>query len=310
MTKTIAIVGATGLQGGSVVKALYGTGEYSIRALTRNPESASSKALKEKYPKIELVQTDIDNFDSLCKAFKGADVVFGMTQFFQKEIMAKIEAGDLDAEFNQGKAIVDAAIAEGVSSLIYSSLDSMKKNSNGKYPGVLHFEGKHRVQEYLLSKSDKIRGYIVYVGFYMENYIDFARISQADNSTIEFSFPLDATAQVPLVDTANDVGGVVKYVLDNPEECLGKVVEVSGGYYEAQEMVKAFIEVTGKSARYVQIPCEYLNSDELTQMFKGIQEFGLFGGRTDFIDRNKRIDHKFTTPVEFWKNRGWTGPSQ
>ncbi|KAJ1826183.1 hypothetical protein LPJ56_002310 [Coemansia sp. RSA 2599] len=309
MTKTVAIVGATGLQGGSVLKALYASGKYKIRALTRNPSGESAKRLLEKYPGIEVAAADLNDTASLHKAFKDVDVVFGVTQFFQKEVMDRVNAGDHDAEFNQGKNMVDAAISAGVKDMIYSSLDSMKESSGGKYPNVLHFEGKHRIQEYLASKAAEIRGYFVYVGFYMENYVDFARISPEDNETVEFAFPLTPDNKLPLVDTANDTGAVVAYVLDHPDECLETVVEISGGYYEAQDMVKAFTEVTGKPARYVQIPYEYLPSEELKEMFHGQQEFGLFNGRTEFLARNKEINHRFTTPTEFWKNRGWTGPS-
>ncbi|KAJ2784959.1 hypothetical protein GGI15_002087 [Coemansia interrupta] len=307
MSKLISIIGATGLQGGSVLKTLYGTGQYKIRALTRNPTSDAAKKLQAAYPNIELAAADLDAPETLQKAFAGSDVVFGVTQFFQKDILERVHQGDLDAEFNQGKAMVDAAIAANVPAMVYSSLDSMKQISSGKYPGVVHFDGKHRIEEYLASKMDKIRGYFVYAGFYMNNYMDFARRSPEDGA-VEFSFPIKPTAKLPLVDTANDIGPVVSYILDHPEECLGTVCEASGGYYEAQDMVKAFTEVTGKPARYVQIPYEYLGNEELEQMFRGIEEFGLFNGRTDFIERNNTMKYKFTTPVEFWQRNGWTGP--
>ncbi|KAJ2257778.1 hypothetical protein GGI13_000792 [Coemansia sp. RSA 455] len=309
MTKLVAIVGATGLQGSSVLKSLHATGKYKLRALSRNPDSNQAASLKAKYSGVEWVPANLDDTASLRKAFQGANTVFGVTQFFQKDIMERVEHGDVDAEFNQGKNIIDAAIAAGVDSIVMSSIDSMKQLSHGKYPGVLHFEGKHKVEEYLTSLSDKVKGYFVYLGFYMENFVDFSRISPEDNKTIEFTVPLKPTTKLPLVDTANDTGPVVAYVLEHPEECLGTVVEVSGGYYEAQDMAKAFTEVTGKPSRYVQIPYDSIGSDELGQMFKGQDEFGYYGGRTEFIERNKEIKHTFATPTSFWKNRGWTGPS-
>ncbi|KAJ2356837.1 hypothetical protein GGF43_001822 [Coemansia sp. RSA 2618] len=306
----VAIVGATGLQGGSVLKTLHSLGTYSLRALTRNPDSATAKGLAEKYPGVEWVTGNLDDVDSLRKAFDGVDAVFGVTQFFQPDIMKKVSQGDTDAEYIQGKNIVDAAIAAGVKSVVYSTLSSMKEISKGKYPGVLHFEGKHRIEKYLASKADQIRGYFVCVGFYMENYTQFTRISPEDKQTVEFTFPLKPTTKLPLVDTANEVGPVVQYILEHPEECLGSVLDVSGGFYEAQEMAKTFTEVTGKPARYVQIPYEAVGSNDLSQMFQGADEFGLFGGRSDFVEHNKKIDHKFSTPVDFWKHRGWTGPTQ
>ncbi|KAJ2723582.1 hypothetical protein GGI07_002537 [Coemansia sp. Benny D115] len=310
MSKVIAIVGSTGLQGGSVLKALYGKDGYTIRALTRDPDSAPAKNLKTKYPDVELVKANVDKIDSLRNAFKGADLVFGMTTFVLTRNGTTAKMEDHEAEFRHGMNIVDAAIAEGVSSLIFSSLDSMDKISNGKYPNVSHLENKNKVEQYILSKAGTIRGYFVYAGFYMENYVNFSRISPEDNSTVEFTILLPPDTELALVDVVNDMGGVVEYIVDNPEECLGKVMEVSGGYYKASDMVDAFTSATGKPARYVQLPPEIFGSEELTQMFKGMIEFGSFGGRTEFVERNKRMDYKFTTPTEFWKNRGWTGPTQ
>ncbi|ORX67444.1 NAD(P)-binding protein [Linderina pennispora] len=309
MTKLIAITGATGLQGGSVLKSLHATGAYKLRAITRNTSSDKVKALKTKYRDVEWAEADLDSGASLVKAFQGADYVFGVTQFFQPGVMDKALEGDTDAEFRQGKNMVDAAIEAKVGAMIYSSLDSMKQLSGGKYPGVLHFEGKHKIEEYLNSKSDKISPFFVYLGYYMENYVDFSRISPEDNTTVEFAMPLLPTTRVPLVDTANDTGVVVRYIIEHPEECRGKPMEASGGYYEAQEMAKAYTEATGKPARYVQIPYEAVGLDELAQMFKGLNEFGLFGGRTGFLSRGYSAAGGFTTPVQFWKNRNWSGPS-
>ncbi|KAJ2004135.1 hypothetical protein GGI04_002708 [Coemansia thaxteri] len=310
MSKIVAIVGATGQQGGSVLKSLHATDKYQLRALTRNPDGKQALLLKDKYQGVDWVQANSDDPASLREAFQGADTIFAVTQFFQADIENRVKSGDTDAEYTQGKNMVDAAIAAGAKSMVLSSLDSMKQLSHGKYPGVLHFEGKHKIEEYLASKSDKIKGFFVYPGFYMENYVQFSRVSPEDNQTVEFTMPLKPTTKMPLVDTANDTGPVVAYVLENPEECLGEVVEISGGYYDGQEMAKAFTEVTGKPSRYVQIPYEYVGSDELVQMFKGQDEFGYFGGRTEFIARNKKIQHRFSTPTSFWKNRGWAGPAK
>ncbi|KAJ1724076.1 hypothetical protein LPJ53_001650 [Coemansia erecta] len=309
MTQLAAVVGATGLQGGSVIKALYAAGKFRIRALTRNPDSSSAKSLEQKYPGIEIVRADLDSPESLRQAFRGADVVFGVTQFFQNDILEKVENGDTDAEFTQGKAMIDAAIAEGVQSMVLSSLPSMNKVSGGKYSKVLHFEGKHKVEEYLLSKADMIRGYPVHAGAYMQNYVGNSRRSAEDNA-VEFSLVLGASDKLPLTDIENDLGKIVVYVLEHPEECLGKPMAVCSGYFEAQDMVKAFTEVTGIPARHVQIPYEYLGSEDLAQMFQGFREFNIFDGMTDFAEYYEKRGVHLTTPAEFWKNSGWTGPSE
>ncbi|KAJ2794901.1 hypothetical protein H4R20_006070 [Coemansia guatemalensis] len=146
----------------------------------------------------------------------------------------------------------------------------------------------------------------------MQNYTNpnFTRIAIDDMETVEFAFPYEPTTLLPLVDPASDTGPVVEYILDHPSECLGSPIEVSGGYYEAQEMAAAYSEATGKPARYVQTTYESAGSEDFVQMFKGISEFGLFGRRSGFIDRNKKMDYRFVTPVQFWKSNMWAGPSK
>ncbi|KAJ1890840.1 hypothetical protein LPJ81_005857, partial [Coemansia sp. IMI 209127] len=58
------------------------------------------------------------------------------------------------------------------------------------------------------------------------------------------------------------------------------------------------------------LPYEAMSNEDLKQMFMSWDEFGYFGWKTDFLDFNKKLDTKLTTPTEFWKNRGWTGPSK
>ncbi|KAJ1847154.1 hypothetical protein H4S02_001212 [Coemansia sp. RSA 2611] len=308
MSKLFAIIGATGFQGGSVLKTLYGSSEYRFRAITRDSSSDKAQALAKQYPGIELASADMDNVDSLRQAFDGADIVFGMTDF-NPAIMARVLGGEVGAEYTQGKNIVDAAIAAGVKTLIYSGLDSMSEMSKGKYTHAYHFEAKNKVGEYLRRKSGVIDGFVIYLGFYMDNYTRHARISPEDGKTVEFNFPLKPTTVVPLVDTANDTGAVVKYILEHPDECHGVPQEVSGGYFEMQEMVKAFTEATGKPARYAQVPYEVVPLKEFQEMYKGQEEFGYYNGRVGFLERNKNMDYKFTTPTEFWENSKWAGPA-
>ncbi|KAI9505732.1 hypothetical protein GGI25_002364 [Coemansia spiralis] len=307
MVHTVAIIGATGLQGGSVLRSLYEADKYKLIAITRNVASQSAKDIKKKYFGVELVQADLDDIESLKNAFKGADTVFGVTQFVDPSIVSKIAAGDLDAEFKQGKNAIDAAIAAGVKNVIFSTSYSIEEVSNGKYTNALNFEGKYKIEQYLWSKANNIRGVAVQLGFYMENYVRFARISPEDNETVEFVFPTAPTTKLAIVDAAKDTGGAVAYILDHFDDFVGKAFEISGGYYKAQELAEAFQEITGKPARHV-CPSSAPSNEGLKQMFASFDEFGYYGGKTDFLEVNKKMDYTFTTPIEFWKNRGWTGP--
>ncbi|KAJ1801420.1 hypothetical protein LPJ59_000302 [Coemansia sp. RSA 2399] len=310
MVQTAVIIGATGLQGGSVLRALHATGKYNLVAVTRDTSSASAVEIQSKYPDVKLAKADLNDIESLKKAFAGADFVFGTTLFNQPDIVNRVNAGDIDAEFSQGKNITDAAIAVGVKDILFSTIYSISALSGGKYTKVVQFDGKHKIELYIRSKASEIRGAFIQLGSYMENFVRFSRISAEDNETVEFAFPAKPTTKIALVDAANDTGGVVSYILDHFDDFVGRTVEVSGGYYEAQEVAKAYTEATGKPARYVQSPYDRFGSESMEQMFRSFDEFGYFGWKTDFLELNKKMDYKHTTLVEFWKNRGWTGPSQ
>ena len=125
--KLIAVVGATGLQGGAVVRALQASGKFKVRALTRNPD---------KHPQLadEVVLADLDRPETLKAAFAGAHGVFLVTNAW--------EAGAGEAE--QALAAVHAAKDAGVQHFIWSTLPNVETISHGKLD-VPHFTDKAKV---------------------------------------------------------------------------------------------------------------------------------------------------------------------
>src|SRR5882672_590124 len=107
--KLIAVIGATGQQGGAVVRALQASGQFRVRALTRQPA---------KHPKLgdEVVLADFNRPETLKAAFAGAHGVFMVTN-----------AGDaLANEPKQARAAVDAAKDAGVQHFIWSTLPNVE----------------------------------------------------------------------------------------------------------------------------------------------------------------------------------------
>ncbi|EGU11344.1 translation initiation factor IF-2 [Rhodotorula toruloides ATCC 204091] len=145
----IAVVGATGHQGAGVVAALLSSTSFSVRALSTNPSGSkgtSLLALRDKYVKegrLEVVQADLNDKDSLERALKGAYGLFAAMAIAQNEV-------------EQGKTLVDVAKAEGIEHFVYSSLPSIAKASGGKYPHVFPFENKAEIEEYAKEKLDNM----------------------------------------------------------------------------------------------------------------------------------------------------------
>ncbi|EJU01366.1 NADP-binding protein [Dacryopinax primogenitus] len=139
--KLVVVCGATGGQGGSVVKALLADGRFAIRGLTRDVDSAASKALAAQG--VEMVFGLPADKDTLLKAFKGAYAVFGVT------IPGFVPGPPND--YDQGKNIVDACKANDVPLFVWSSLPHVSESSGGKYTMVTAFDQKAEVDKYIKS---------------------------------------------------------------------------------------------------------------------------------------------------------------
>src|SRR6476660_7871314 len=125
--KLIAVIGATGQQGGAVVRALQASGQFRVRALTRNP--GKHRELAE-----EVVEANLDRPETLKAAFEGAYGVFLVTNFWEK-------GAD---EGKQAAAAIHAAKEAGVNHFIWSTLPDVEAISGGKFD-VPHFTGKARI---------------------------------------------------------------------------------------------------------------------------------------------------------------------
>src|SRR3989475_8032293 len=161
--KLIAVIGATGQQGGGVLRALQARGQFKVRALTRNPDKHREIAE-------EVLEADLDKPETLKAAFEGAQGVFLVTNFY----------GGAD-ELKQATAAVDAAKNSGVKHFIWSTLPNVEAISGGKF-NVPHFTGKAKVDRVV--KDGGFENYtFVIAPFYYQNLAGaIAPHKQADGS--------------------------------------------------------------------------------------------------------------------------------
>ena len=146
--KVIAVIGATGHQGGAVLRALQAGVQFQVRALTRNPGKHRDLA-------DEVVEADLNRPDTLQPAFAGAHGVFLVTSFW-------LEGTD---EFTQGTAAVRAAKAAGVKHFIWSTLPDVKAISGGKFD-VPHFTGKAKVDRVVAEAGFANHSFVIAPFFY------------------------------------------------------------------------------------------------------------------------------------------------
>ena len=161
--KLLAVVGATGTQGASVISHFlkHYPLQYKLRALTRNPASSSARSLTDKG--VEVVQADLDDPPSLQRAFAGANAIFAYTATdvitASPEAIKTFESGQVGSigeaaypiEIRQGKNIADAAasVGESLERIVWSSLNAVRRLSGGKYTQAWHEDAKAEIKQYM-----------------------------------------------------------------------------------------------------------------------------------------------------------------
>ncbi|KAJ6490218.1 NmrA-like protein [Mycena vitilis] len=158
----IAVVGATGAQGSSVIKALAESDkQYRIRGFTRDVAKPAAEALKKQGVEMVAVDLVVENKDAVYRALAGADFAFLVTNFWEHANMHK--------EISEGKMLIDAAKAAGVKGIVWSGLVPVKKISEGKHPHVHAFDGKAEVTDY--GRASGVPFANVQAGFYTSNFL-------------------------------------------------------------------------------------------------------------------------------------------
>jgi len=303
--KVLVVFGATGLQGGSVVKAILGDPKtreaFTVRGVTRDVSKPSAKALESLGA--ETVAANLNDAASVKAAVKGAYGVFAVTNYW--------ESKNAEVEIKQGKAMADAAKEAGVQHFIFSSLLNVTELSGGKLAHVKHFDSKAAIEAY--TRSIGIPASFFLPGFYMSNLPGKMIRQLPPNNDWTLGLPIATNSPVPLLDTAKDTGTFVKGILLNREKSLGKRIYGATDYYTVDEIVKQFQEQypeAGKTAKAVALPPQVFkgilaqsgqpeeSAEELLQNMLLMQDFGYYGGESLEESHSVLVD-KLTTWKEF-----------
>jgi uncharacterized protein YbjT (DUF2867 family) len=251
--KLIAVIGATGQQGGGVVRALQASGQFKVRALTRNPDKQQQLAE-------EVVEADLDKPETLKTAFEGAHGVFLVTNFR--------EAGT--DELEQATAAIRAAKDAGVKHFIWSTLPDVEAISGGNFD-VPHFTGKAKIDQ--LVKDGGFENYtFVIAPFYYQNLAGvFAPQKQVDGSR-GWALPLDPTLRVIHMGDINELGNIVAGAFAHPDEAgNGQYLPLVGDFMSFNEIVET-LNRQGHNISYKQVPKEifagfFPGAGEIAEMF-------------------------------------------
>ena len=230
---TVVVTGATGKQGGAVVKILLARG-HEVRAVTR--DTASAKAGELSKAGVTLVRASFEDTAALTKVLEGATSFFAMTSPF--------EVGT-QAEMRQGISAVDAAKAAGVH-LLFNSAGSANRKT-----GVPHFDSKYAIEEHIAKIG--VRATVLAPVYFMENlYFGKEQLTKG-----VYASPLPPTRRLAQVAVA-DIGAVAVRLLENPDRFAGRRFDLGGDELTGNEAIAVLSRITGRPFTYFQVPLDVI----------------------------------------------------
>src|SRR6201988_4531800 len=251
--KLIAVIGATGQQGGGVLRALQASGQFKGRALTRNPDK--HRELAE-----EVVGADLGRPETLKAAFAGAHGVFLVSNF-------QAEGSD---ELKQATAAISAAKDAGVKHFIWSTLPDVEAISGGKF-NVPHFTGKAKIDR-LVREAGFANHTFVIAPFYFQNLAGVIGPHRQADGSMGCTLPLDPTLRVIHMGDIHELGNIVAGAFAHPDEAgHGQYLPLVGDFMSFHEIVET-LNRQGHDFSYNRVPKEtfagaFPGASEIAEMF-------------------------------------------
>jgi uncharacterized protein YbjT (DUF2867 family) len=248
--KLIAVIGATGKQGGAVVRALQARGQFKVRALTRNP--GKHRGLAD-----EVVEADLNRPETLKAAFEGAHGVFLVTNFWE-------EGAD---ELKQATTAIRAAKDAGVKHLVWSTLPDVEAISGGKLH-VPHFTGKAKVDRIVRKAGFENHTFVIAPMYYQGLVGALAPQKQADGS-LGWALPMDPSVRGIHMGDINELGNIVAGAFAHPEQAgHGEYLPLVGDFMSFSEIIDT-LNRQGHKFSFKQVPYEVFAAS-----FPGAAEVG------------------------------------
>ncbi len=273
--KVIAVVGATGAQGGGLVRAILAdaSGGFGARAITRDPNKDAAKALAASGA--EVVKADIDDVESVKKAFAGAFGAFCVTNFWEHFSGEKEKA--------QAKNLAEAAKAAGVQHAIWSTLEDTRvlmSPDDARMPmlqekyRVPHFDAKAEADAYFAGLPIT---YLV-TSFYWDNLYAFGLApKKGDDGVYRWSLPMGTNRLAGIA--ADDIGKVAYGIFKAGRQYIGKTVGITGENLTVDEMSQKLSKGVGIRVEYTAVEPDayrafgFPGADEMGNMFQIYRDF-------------------------------------
>jgi uncharacterized protein YbjT (DUF2867 family) len=282
--KVVLVTGATGRQGGGVVRHLLSKG-WKLRVLSRKPDSAAARSLASQG--LEVVQGDLEDSASLDRAARGVYGIYSVQDFW---------AVGAKREVQQGKNLADAAKKAGVEHFVYSSVGGAERNS-----GIDHWESKWEVEKHIRKLG--LPATMLRPAAFMENYyIDQVEIGILKGKLMD---PIRADKPYQTI-ASEDIGGFAALAFERPKEFIGRELEIAGSELTNPEAAQVFSQVLGKPVKFRKLPMPMVRlvlGKEFYQMFRWFNEAGF---RADIPGLRREFPEVRLLTLEEWlRSEGW-----
>src|SRR5690349_15442603 len=299
-TRIIAVVGATGTQGGSVARAILNDRDrsFALRALTRRPNGEHAQALARQGA--DVVYADINDLDSVERAFAGAYGAYCMTDFWGG-------SGDPERERIQGSTMAEAARCAGLQHVIWSTLEDTRRYvplSDSRMPTLLgkykvpHFDGKGEADEAFVRHGVPTTFFLT--SFYWENFIRFPGMGlrRTLDGDLVLAMPM-ADKKLPGIGV-DDLGlcalGIYRQACS-----VGQRIGVAGEHLTCAEIASKLARALGRTVRYTDVdPAEFGTWDfpaasELSNMLQFKRDFQEVFCTPRSVERSRQLNPSLQT---------------
>jgi uncharacterized protein YbjT (DUF2867 family) len=282
--KTVLVTGATGRQGGAVIRHMLPKG-WRLRALTRNPASPAAKQLVRQG--VEVVQGDLEAAPSVEEICHGVYGIYSVQDFWS--VGAK-------REIQQGKNLANAAKKAGVEHFVYSSVGGAERKT-----GIPHWESKWEIEKHIRQLA--LPATIFRPASFMETY----HILEVEVGILKGKLADPIRADKPYQTIATeDIGAFVALAFERPKDFLGLELEIAGSELTNLEAARVFSRVMGKPVKLRRLPLplvRLLLGKEFFLMFRWFNEEGY---KADIPGLRRRYPEVHLHTLEEWlREEGW-----
>ena len=294
--KLIAVVGATGHQGGAVVRALRASGQFKVRALTRNPA---------KHPQLadEVVLADLNRPETLKAAFAGAHGVFLVTNAWEPGTQ----------EHKQAAAAVQAAKDAGVQHFIWSTLPNVERISGGKID-VPHFTDKAK-SDRIVSEAGFAHHTFVIAPFFYQNLLGVMAPQKQADGAAGWALPLDPEKRVIHMGDVTELGQIVAGAFAQPKLAgHGEYLPLVGDFLSFNEVIAA-LNRQGHKFSFTQVPKEvfagwFPGAKDIAEMLAYFQAHTYLGADSrDAIALANKVADRQPTKFDAWAQTNFAIPA-